>query len=158
MAENEIDRVWKLIEKIGFCMLSTHEGPDIRGRPMSAYANRGGHAIYFLTDAGSHKNAAIVSDPNVGLTFADTSAQKYVSVSGHAAVSDDRAQIKELWSTPAKAWWKSPDDPSIRILKFTPTDAQYWDSPGAAVSYIKMAAAALSDSRPSIGHHGGTRL
>jgi hypothetical protein len=28
---------------------------------------------------------------------------------------------------------------------------QYWDAPGAMVAYVKMAVAALTGSRPSIG-------
>jgi general stress protein 26 len=66
-------------------------------------------------------------------------------------VSNDRERIKELWSTPAKAWWDSPDDLSIRVLKVTPSFAEYWDSPGTIVSYIKMAAAAVSNTKPDMG-------
>jgi Pyridoxamine 5'-phosphate oxidase like len=54
---------------------------------------------------------------------------------------------------PAKAWWNSPDDPNIRVLKVTPIDAQYWDAPGSTVAYVKMAAAALTGSRPSMGEN-----
>ena len=48
--DRDADRVWKLIEKIGFCMLSTLDGEDIRARPMAAHVDRDAHAIYFLTD------------------------------------------------------------------------------------------------------------
>jgi general stress protein 26 len=81
-----------------------------------------------------------------------------VSVSGDAAVSNDRAKIKELWSTPAKAWWDNPDDPSIRLLKVTPREAQYWDSPGTVVSYVKMLAAAVSDTRPEMGNNAKVNM
>jgi general stress protein 26 len=74
-------------------------------------------------------------------------------VSGIAEVMDDRDKVRELWSTPAKAWWKSPDDPNIRILKVVPQDAQYWDSPGTIISYVKMAAAAMSSARPAMGEN-----
>ena len=57
--DRDAERVWKLIKKIGFCMLSTHDGEDIRARPMAAHADRDGHAIYFLTDADSHKDEDI---------------------------------------------------------------------------------------------------
>ena len=87
------------------------------------------------------------------LAFADAGDQKYVSLTGRATVSNDRLKIRELWSTPAKAWWDDPDDPSIRILKVEPKDAQYWDSGGTVRSYIKMAAAAVSDTRPDLGDH-----
>jgi hypothetical protein len=35
----------------------------------------------------------------------------------------------------------------------TPSFAEYWDSPGTIVSYIKMAAAALSSAKPDMGEN-----
>jgi hypothetical protein len=32
-ADRAADHVWKLINKIAFCMLSTHDGEDIRAHP-----------------------------------------------------------------------------------------------------------------------------
>jgi general stress protein 26 len=148
---DDITRAWDLIDKIGFCMLSTRSGETIRARPMSAYSERMENSIYFLTDVDSHKDDEIEQWPNVCLAFADTKGQKYVSVSGVAIVSNDRERIKELWATPAKAWWDNEDDPSIRVLKITPESAEYWDSPGTVISYIKMAAAAVSHTRPDMG-------
>lgn len=147
------ERVWELIETIGICMLTSRDGNDLRARPMAAYFDRDSHAIYFLTDVESHKEEEIARDPHVGLAFADTGRQTYLSVSGLAEISNDRTKIRELWSTPAKAWWDSPDEPTIRVLKVTPQDAQYWDSPGTAISYIKMAAAAISRAKPDLGEN-----
>jgi general stress protein 26 len=158
MSDDDIDHVWKLMNKISFCMLSTRDGEDIRARPMVAHANKQEHAIYFLTDAEHHKDEEIEHDPNVGIAFADTNNQTYISVSGRAAVSNDRDKIKELWSTPAKAWWENSDDPSIRVLKITPKDAQYWDSHGTEASYVEMLAAAASDRQPYMGDHAKTSL
>lgn len=157
-SDSDIDRVWRLMTKIGFCMLSTHDGEDIRARPMAAHLDRDENAIYFLTDAESHKDDEIEARPQVGLAFADAGDQKYVSVSGRATVSNDRAKIKELWSPAAKAWWDSPDDPSIRLLKVVPKDAQYWDSPGTVVAYVKMMAAAVTNTRPAMGDSAKVRM
>ena len=55
-------------------------------------------------------------------------------------------------------WWDSPDDPSIRVLKVTPKDAQYWDSPGTVVSYVKMLAAAMTGSRSAMGDSAKVKL
>lgn len=156
--DEDVERVWELIQKIGIAMLNTRDGEDIRARPMAAYVDRDEQTIYFLTDADSHKDEDIARHPNVGLAFADAGDQKYVSLTGRADISNDRSKIKELWSTPAKAWWDSPDDPSIRVLKITPKDAQYWDSPGTVVSYVKMFAAAVSDSRPDLGRNAKVGL
>lgn len=146
-----VDRAWELMKKIGFAMLVTRDGDKLRARPMSAYLERDENAIYFLTDVRRHKDEEIAQSLSVNLSFADASSLKYVSVTGTAAVSNDRTKVKQLFSTPAKAWWDSADDPNIRVLKITPDDAEFWDSPGAVTSYVKMAAAAISGKRPDIG-------
>ena len=149
----DIDRAWELMKKIGFAMLVTRDGDKLRARPMSAYLERENNAVYFLTDARRHKDDEIARNPNINLSFADTGSQKYVSVSGTAAVSNDRARIKELFSTPAKAWWDSAEDPNIRVLKISPEEAEFWNSPGTVISYVKMAAAAVTGTRPDIGEN-----
>jgi general stress protein 26 len=142
---------WELMKKIGFAMLVTRDGGKLRARPMSAYLERTENTIYFLTDARHHKDEEIAKNPSVNLSFADAGSQKYVSATGTAVVSNDRARIKELFSTPAKAWWDSADDPNIRVLRITLDDAGYWDSPHTMISYVKMATAAMTGTRPDIG-------
>ena len=150
---DDIDRAWELMKKIGFAMLVTHDGGKLRARPMSAYLEREQNAIFFLTDARRHKDEEIARNPGVNLSFANSSDQKYVSITGTATVSNDRTRIRELFSTPAKAWWDSPEDTNIRILKVSPDEAEFWDSPGSVISYVKMAAAAVSGTRPQIGEN-----
>ena len=147
----DIDRTWELMKKIGFAMLVTKDGDKLRSRPMSAYLDRDENAIYFLSDARQHKDDEIAKNPQINLSFADAGDQKYVSVTGTAIVSNDRAKIKELFTTTAKAWWDSAEDPNIRVLKLTPDDAEFWDSPGTVISYVKMAAAAVTGTRPDLG-------
>ncbi|MGJ4953900.1 pyridoxamine 5'-phosphate oxidase family protein [Bradyrhizobium sp. HKCCYLS20291] len=145
------DRVWDLMKKIGFAMLVTRDGDRLRARPMSAYLARDENMVYFLTDARHHKDEEIARSPQVNLSFADAGSQTYVSLTGTAAISNDRAKIRELFTTTAKAWWDSAEDPNIRLLRITPDDAEFWDSPGTVVSYVKMAAAAVTGTRPDIG-------
>jgi general stress protein 26 len=133
----DVDRVWDLMKTIGFAMLVTRDGDKLRARPMSAYLDRNANTIYFLTDARRHKDEEIARNPSINLSFADA--------------GNDRAKIKELFSTPAKAWWDSAEDPNIRVLKVTPDDAEFWDSPGTVISYVKMAAAAVTNTRPDLG-------
>ena len=150
-ADTDADRVWELMQKISICMLTTHDGENIRSRPMGAYARPEEDAIYFLSDARRHKDEEIRANPNVCLAFAD--GHKFVSVTGRGVVSRDKAKIKELWGTPAKAWWDSPDDPNIRLLTVTPNDAEFWEGPGKVVATIKMMAAAATKSRPDLGEN-----
>ena len=99
----DTDHAWDLMKRIGFAMLVTRDCDKLRARPMSAYLERENNAIYFLTDVRRHKDDEIARNPNVNLSFADASDQNYVSVSGTAEVSNDRARIKQLFTTTARA-------------------------------------------------------
>jgi general stress protein 26 len=154
----DVDHAWDLMEEIRICMLVTRDGRNLRSRPMGAYVRRHEDAIYFLTDISHHKDEEVKASHQVCLAFADISGEKYVSATGRAEIVDDRKKVKELWSAEAGAWWETPDDPNIRILKVTPAFAEYWDSPEAVVSYVEMAAAALSGQEPDIGEHRKVRM
>ena len=153
MANDDVARVWDLMEKISFCMLATWNGSELRSRPMDARVRRKEGVIYFLTDVRHQKDDEIARYPKLNLAFADTDAMKYVSLSGEAELSNDRAKIKELWEPTAKAWWDSADNPNIRVLKVKPTIAEYWDSPGKTISMVKMVVAAATGSRPDLGRN-----
>ncbi len=155
---DDVSHVWDLMEKIGFCMLASRDGEDIRSRPMAAYVKREEGRVYFLTDKDSYKDEEIAADPNVNLAFADAGSHDYVAVTGTAQLSNDRGKIRDLFNVPAKAWWDSPDDPAIRLLSISPKDAQYWDSPGKIRAYIRMAAAALSSARPAMGDNAKVEM
>lgn len=146
-------RVWELMEKIGFCMFTTHRGGGIHARPMSAIVKPDEDAIYFLTDVELSKDDEIEANPDVCLAFADPSGQKYTTVNGRAEVSADREKIHELWSPFAKAWFKGEDDPRIRVLRVTPEKAEFWDNPGTIATYVSMVAAAVTGSKPTVGEN-----
>jgi general stress protein 26 len=153
MSEHSIERVWELMESVRFCMFSTWNGRELRSRPMGAFVRRKEDAIYFFTDVRAHKDEEIAQFPKVCLAFADTHKQKYVSVSGIAEMVSDRALVRELWSIPTKLWWESPDDPNLRLIKVTPQDAEYWDTPGNVVSSIKVAFVFATGKHVSHGDH-----
>jgi general stress protein 26 len=154
MAEDDVERAWELMRKIDFCMLVTQEGGKLRSRPMSAHVRRDEGRIYFLTDVNGVKDDIIRQNPDVCLAFADKGGMKFVSLSGHAEVANDRAKIHDLWDNDAKTWWESADDPRIRVLKVIPEDAQFWDSPNKLVATVIMASAAMTgEKRPDIGEN-----
>jgi hypothetical protein len=73
-----------------------------------------------------------------------------LSLTGRAELSDDRAKIKQLWSSLHSAFWSDERDLSIRVLKITPTIAEYWDRAGAIASTAEMVKAALTGSQPDL--------
>ncbi len=152
------ERVWALIDRYRTCMLATRAGKTIRARPMAVHLAPAENAVYFLTDERHYKDDEIASDPNVCLAFADDGSDDYVSLSGRATVTNDRAKIKELWSLPAKAWWDSADDPNIRLLTVTPVEAEFWDGEHKVIASMKMAAAAMTGERPDLGENKKVRM
>ncbi len=119
----------------------------------------GGHTIARATgEPVPSLVGQIESYPLVSLGFADPGASDFVSITGRAEVSDDRATIKELWSPFMQAWWDGPEDPDIRLVTVTPDDAELWEGPNKLVAYAVMLAAAATGTKPAVGDHGATRL
>lgn len=151
--DDHVERIWELAKRIGIAMFVTWDGEQQRARPLAATVEKDEGAIYFLTDVNGEKDEQIAEFPHVSVSFADHKHSKFVAISGRAVVSNDRARIKELWTPFAKAWWDSPEDPAIRVIKVIPQDAELWDSPGRIVTTISMLAAAVTGRAPKIGEN-----
>jgi general stress protein 26 len=158
--EGNADHVWALMREIGVAMVVTHNGrgDELRARPMGARPDADENAIYFLTDAAAPKDGEVESNANVCLAFSDAKGQKFVSVTGQASISNDRAKIRQLWSAMDKAFWRDENDPAIRILRVAPEDAEYWEGPGFVVSAVKMVTAGVTGRRPNLGDNEKVRL
>ena len=148
MANDNVARVWDLMEKISFCMLATWNGSELRSRPMDARVRRKENAIYFLTDARHVKDDEVARYPKLNLAFADTGAMKYVSLSGEAKVTNDRAKIKELWEPTAKAWWEFRRQSKHPLAdRHAEPMPNIGIRPGKTVSMVKMVVAAATGSQ-----------
>src|ERR1041384_5720581 len=101
-AEN---RIWELAKDIDICMFVTWDGEYNRARPLSARVDRDENAIYFLVNDDSAKSKQLSQYPKVTLAWSDSSHYKYVTISGPATVSNDRAKIAQLWEKTDAAWW-----------------------------------------------------
>ena len=147
----DIDRVWKLIEKIDLCMLVSRDGEKMRARPMSSHPKQEANRVYFLTDARGHKDEEIQQDEHVCLAYQRPSDGKFLALTGIARVSNDRALIRELWDKDAEAYWNGPDDPGVRAIEVTPEDAQFWEGPHGVVATVQMLLAAATSAPPVLG-------
>lgn len=148
------ERAWELADSIGICNFNTWNGSELHSRPMDAKVDSDAEAVFFLTDVDSYKVDELERFPKSTLSFADTGSYKFVTMTGKASVSNDRAKIKEIWDDSNRAWWDSENDPSIRLVTFVPDDAEIWDSPGKVVAGIKMLTAAVTGAKPKLGDHG----
>lgn len=152
------DRVWELAKAIDFCMFVTWDGAHQQARPLSSRVHRDEHAIYFLVSAEGHKNAQVEQYPTVNLSYSDIGKMKYVSITGTAVISNDRAKIADLWSDFDRAWWDDENDPDIRLLTVTPERAELWDSPGKLVAFATMLTSAVTGAKLDFGDNATVRL
>ena len=148
--------VWDLIKDIPMALLVTKDGGRLDARPMAANAKKDEGAIYILANKGEDSDRQIQADSEVIVSF--QKGVSFIVVHGTARASDDRAKIKELWNAFDKAWWDGPDDPRIRLLAITPTQAEYWESPGKLIAYADMLVSAAIGKKPSTGEHGSVQL
>jgi general stress protein 26 len=141
MNNDQKENLQKLIDKIkdiDIAMMTTVEDDgSLRSRPMRNQQIREDGAIWFFTGYESEKSHEIEHDAHVNLSYANPSDNLYVSVSGKASLTKDKAKIEELWTPAMKAWFPGgKDDPNIGLIKVTIDKAEYWDSPNSAVVHL----------------------
>jgi general stress protein 26 len=93
-------------------MLTTRR-PDghLESRPMANQKRAGGADLWFVSADSTGKLRDIAHDPHVNLAYYTSDSYEWVSVSGLARVSKDRAKIKELYEPDWKAWFGQEGDP-----------------------------------------------
>ena len=151
----DTQHLFDLIRDIKFAMLTTvDDDGSLRARPMaSKQAEEFDGILWFFTHASSHKTAEVERTHQVNVTFSNPDKHSYVSVSGNAELSRDKAKIEELWTPLNKAWFPNgKDDPDLALLKVTVAKAEFWDSPSSKmVQVFGMAKAAVSGDYSNLG-------
>lgn len=155
--EDDLQKLRELVQDIDFCMLTTvDETGDLHSRPMSSNGDIDANGdIWFFTSVSSHKVSEIEKLPRVNVSFADTDNHRYVSVSGTAQLTRDRAKIDELWRPEFKMWFpKGKDDPEIALLRVNLEKAEYWDSPSSTIGYaLRFVSSVVTGQQPEFGEN-----
>lgn len=151
--DNAAPDVWAAIKAQPLAMMTTLHDGELISRPMAAQADPAEHAIYFVSRLESGKTHDIGTTAPVNLAFVDPDKSTFVSVAGHATVSQDREKLRELWSMWAEAWLPDgPDSPDTALITVEPADAVIWDNNRSKiVRLVKTAAAAITQSPPDMG-------
>lgn len=144
------DRIWTLADKLDPCMFVTCEGEGQRVRPVYARVRREEGAIYILSDTKGCKLDQIAANPHVSLAFSDTRANDYVVVNGTAQVSHDPDKARDLWRFSDETFFKSPDNPDLRVITVTPVAAELWDGSNLLVTGAKMLAERLVGAKTQL--------
>jgi general stress protein 26 len=90
--DSDTKKFWDMIDDIRVAMLTTDTPHGLESRPMSAYVDKAAGYIWFITRIDSDKTGEIKDDAHINLAFANSSSNKYVSVTGTARVVRDPAK------------------------------------------------------------------
>ena len=117
--------LYQLIDGIEIAMFTTRR-PDghLVSRPMATQTQAEGTDLWFVTDIESNKLDELEQDPHVNLAYYRDRTREWVSVSGTAIVTQDRASIRELYRPDWRAWFGDeggardggPDDPRLALV------------------------------------------
>jgi general stress protein 26 len=148
-----IETYQSLIKDIKTGMLTTQDSEEnLHSRPMYATKVDDHGVLWFFTDAFSGKVDEIKRYPNVNVNFASPNQQDYLSISGKAYLIQDRAVMKDYFSTAVKAWFpKGLDDPKLALLRIVPDEAEYWDATSNKAIRLFKLGKALAKGEPYDG-------
>ncbi len=158
-AKSDHDTLWALIKDIKYGMLThRHANGMMHAHPLTTQNQSidEGSQLYFFISRKSELAKSLLQDGNVNVSYADPGDDSYVSLSGHATISEDQAKKEELWSQVARAWFPAGvNDPDLALLQVHIHHAEYWDvRESKMVQLAKMARAALTgDTPPRLGEH-----
>ena len=145
--------IWAAMKAQPLAMMTTLHEEELISRPMAAHADPDEHAIYFVSRLESGKTHDIDTTSPVNLSFSDPANSTFVSVAGHATVSQDREKLRELWDMWSEAWLPDgPDSPDTALITVRPDDAVIWNNNSSRiVRLVKHAAAVIRQSPPDVG-------
>lgn len=123
--EKKLDELYELIEDMDIAMMTTRRADGaLVARPMATQKHGLLGDLWFVTSIETHKIDELQADPNVCLSYYDEDSKEWVSVSGIAALSQDRGKIRELYEPDWKAYFDDqggdrdggPDDPRLALI------------------------------------------
>ena len=121
----ELELLYEHINDIEIAMMTTRRSDGhLQSRAMATQRRASGADLWFVTAVGSPKLADLEHDPHVNLSYYKDRTREWVSVSGIASISRDRAKIRELYAPDWKMWFGSegderhgtPDDPRMVLI------------------------------------------
>jgi general stress protein 26 len=109
-------------------VITRTRGGNLHGRPMAIADLTDDGTLWFITGVDSTKVLEIRDDSRGMLSL--QSARQFVTINGHFELVADRARVDRIWKEAYRVWFDGKRDPEIVLLRFTPFDAEYWDSSG----------------------------
>jgi|SRR5687768_1645043 general stress protein 26 len=108
----ELDKFYELVNDIEVAMMTTRrQDGHLESRAMASQKRAAGADLWFVSCEGTAKLRDLASDPHVNLSYYKDRTREWISVSGIARTTRDRAKIHELYAPDWKIWFNDDGDP-----------------------------------------------
>jgi general stress protein 26 len=158
---DKLERLYELVENVKIAMMTTRRRDgSLVSRPMATQRRADGADFWFVAAQGTPKLEEIAADPNVNLSYMRPNGREWVSVSGAARISRDRAKIRELYEPDWKMWFGDeggarnggPDDPRMILIGVEARSAHFLaPDKAAAVVLFEYVKGLVTRKEPDLG-------
>ncbi|MCC7007897.1 MAG: pyridoxamine 5'-phosphate oxidase family protein [Acidobacteria bacterium] len=108
----DLNKLYEHIDDIEIAMMTTRRlDGHLQSRAMATQKRAAGADLWFVTLDGTPKVRDLLADPHVNLAYYKDRTREWISVSGLAALTRDRAKIHELYAPEWAAWFPKEGDP-----------------------------------------------
>jgi general stress protein 26 len=157
----ELDKLYEHIDDIEIAMMTTRRSDGhLQSRAMATQKRAGGADLWFVTLEGTAKVRDLQADPHVNLAYYKDRTREWISVSGVAHLSRDRAKIRELYAPDWAAWFPkegdprhgTPEDPRMVLIGVDIHGAEFLEvNTPQPVVLFELVKGWLTGSTPEIG-------
>jgi len=128
--EKDVRKLRKFIKGTRIAMFTTVASDGkLRSRPMATLKGGFDGDLWFITDCED---------------------DRYVSISGTAALVRDPAKVQELWSRRLRDWFPNgKKDPDLALIRVRIDRAEVWDAKTATMAHLEGLGAVLAKQRSS---------
>jgi general stress protein 26 len=163
----ELKKFFDQIGDIEVAMMTTRRADGhLESRPMANQKRAAGADLWFVSCDGTAKLDDIERDPHINLAYYKDRTREWVSVSGIARLTRDRAKIHELYAPDWKAWFPkgddprhgTPDDPRFVLIGVEVHSAVFLEvNKPMPIVLFELAKGMVTGSTPEVGetHHIG---
>ena len=159
--DKKLDELYDLIDGMEIALMTTRRRDGhLVTRPMATQYRGPLGDLWFVTNIETHKVDEVEADPHVSLGYYDDGTKEWVSVSGTATLTQDRAKIRELYAPDWKAWFGDeggerdggPDDPRLALIAVDAHTVHYMKAKHSApVTLFEIAKGVVTGDAPDLG-------
>jgi general stress protein 26 len=159
--QEKLEEFKNLVDDFDMGMLVTiAEDGAIVSRVMASQKRRADVDMWFVSTIEDEKIDEIRANPEVNISYVNTSSRDWISVSGTAVVNTDRATIREHYKPDWKAWFPDeggdrnggPDDPRIALIEVDAHRVTYFkNTDSKPVALFKVLRAMATGNPPDFG-------